>query len=388
MLKLGCALASAVAMALVPVIQGASQQVCELTWMFSVAMVFWAILNFLFSVFRGIEQIRHEGVISLITNSVLFAAVGCLALLHAPLLFLAFGFAAVRLLGVIVGQIRLSHLGIRLGIVWDPAWLAGAWRGIATFGMFSIFGNLFFIQDTVLLSWWRGDADVGIYQAGFRLIVVALVLVDVAISALLPRLSRLHREGNAQWFELASMASKGMLFVGLAMSAVLVAYADGIVRLLYGINEFSDTIRVVQILGLVVLVRYAGEVPAMLLTAADRQHIRLALVVGATVVNLIANTFAIPAFGPVGAAVVSLGTNLVLGVGYVIAGRSLTRHRWWGIDRLAPVVGAAALVGAAVALNLPMWIGMATLPAGILALCVAWGMSPAERLRIFQLRAW
>lgn len=382
--KLIFILCAAGVMALFPIFQGASQPVRELTWMFSAAMVFWAILNFLFSVFRGMEQLRHEGVISLVTNSVLFLAVAVLAWLQAPLLVLAGVFAGARILGVLLAGQRLMPLGIRLRLTWDRQWLAGAWPGIATFGVFFIFGNLFFLQDTVLLSWWKGDAEVGVYQSAFRLVAVALVLVDVAVSALLPTLSRFHGEGSGEWAALAALASKGMLFVGLAMSSALVAYARAIVQLLYGLDQFAPAVPVLQVLGVVVLVRYAAELPAVLLTASKRQHVRMALVIGATVLNFLANAYAIPRFGALGAAGVSLATNLALGIGYAAASGDLVQHRWLAADRILPIVVAVALTAAVIGLQVPIWLGLPALLAGVLGVSAFWGLSPMERARVFR----
>ena len=382
--KLLFILGAAAAMVMVPFLQGASGPVRDLTWMFSLAMALWAVLNFMFSVFRGIEQLRHEGAISLATNSALFGAVALLARLGAPLLALAGAFAAARLLGVLLARRKLGRMGIPLRPEWDRTWLKDAWPGIATYGVFFIFGNMFFLQDTVLLSWWKGDVEVGIFQAAFRLIAVALVLVDVAVSALLPTLTRYHGELNPDWSALTALASKGMLFVGLAIAAVLVAYADGIVRLLYGSEEFERTIAVLRVFGGVVFVRYAVELPAVLLTAAKRQHVRMGLVIGATLLNFAGNAYAIPRHGAVGAAVVSLGTNLVLGLAYLITGRDLVQHRWLGADRVVPVCVSAALTATVMGLDVPLWLGAPILLAGVLAACGFLGLSNGERARIFR----
>jgi len=174
------------------------------------------------------------------------------------------------------------------------------------------------------------------------------------------------------------------LFVGLAMASLLIAYAGEIVRLLYGMDQFAPAVPVLQVFGFVVLVRYTVELPAVLLTAAKRQHIRMVLVIGATLLNFAANAYAIPHFGALGAACVSLATNLVLGMGYMIAGRDLIDHRWLSADRVLPTVATVAMTAAVIGLQVPMWLGVPVLLAGVLTVCSFVGLSGLERARVFR----
>ena len=55
-------------------------------------------------------------------------------------------------------------------------------KKVLVFGAHTLFGILYFQIDTILLAFWKGDQDVGIYQAVFRIIVLTLVIVDIATS--------------------------------------------------------------------------------------------------------------------------------------------------------------------------------------------------------------
>ncbi|PKL83320.1 MAG: hypothetical protein CVV24_05470, partial [Ignavibacteriae bacterium HGW-Ignavibacteriae-3] len=74
---------------------------------------------------------------------------------------------------------------------------------------------------------------------------------------------------------------------------------------------------------LTLIVRFSLESYALLLTTSDRLNVRLYTVIFATLLNLSLNFFLIPAYGAFGAAIVSLVTNIFVGVVYYAANLKL-----------------------------------------------------------------
>jgi O-antigen/teichoic acid export membrane protein len=86
----------------------------------------------------------------------------------------------------------------------------------------------------------------------------------------------------------------------------------------FGNKDFYEAIPVLQIFSIVVFLRFSVEPFALMLTTSNRQRIRMYVVVTATILNLIVNSFVIPYYGIIGAAWVSVGINLFVGLGYII----------------------------------------------------------------------
>jgi O-antigen/teichoic acid export membrane protein len=368
-----------VLMCLFPIVRGATAPVRYLTWMLAFYMVGFTLLNFLFSLFRGEEELQHEAKTSIVMNLSLLAVLVVLGVLHASIYLIAAAFVASRLLGLSTALLRSRDFVDSFRPKWDYGWFRGIGPDVRAFGLFVLFGNLFFTQDTILLAWWKGDHEVGIYQAVFRLIVVSLVLADILVGALLPTLTRFHGEKREEWTRLGTFANKTMLFCGLVLGVILVVYAQPIINLVYGRDNFAEAIPIMRIFGITVVVRYAVETPALLLTTARLQKARTALVMGGTILNFVLNFFAIPKFGGVGAAVVSCLTNMVLGAGYVIAIHTSFNLNGMRLNYILPVLLSVLLGAGLFFFDVPMIFGVPLVVCAIAAASYFLGYDSTER---------
>jgi O-antigen/teichoic acid export membrane protein len=174
-----------------------------------------------------------------------------------------------------------------------------------------------------LLAFRRGDHDAGIYQSVFKLILLMLVLPDVLTNALTPTLSRLNVESIARWKRVGCLMNKILAFIGIPISMILFVYAKQIVDLLYGLERYHEAVPVLQILSLMLFVRFTFETYSLVLTTSGRQRIRMYVVILVTALNFILNYILIPMYGAIGAAVVSLICNTIVGLVYCLVSASL-----------------------------------------------------------------
>jgi O-antigen/teichoic acid export membrane protein len=288
--------------------------------------------NFFFALFKGFEEFHHETRISLWTNGCLLVLLVVLGVLHLPLETIAAAFVLTRLAGVALASkvaARLAGGGV-MRLTFDR-WRE-TWRPVAVFGVHFIFGNLFFTLDTILLSFWKGDREVGIYQAAFKVVTLSLVLPDIGVNTMMPVLARLHGEGDERWAAFGKLLSKALFLIALPVSLVLLVYADQIVAILYGSGQFVEAVPILRLFAFTVFIRFVVDSYGIMLTTSRRQGVRMVIVVAGTVLNLAFNAFMIPRYGPWGAAEVSLVTNLLVGAGYVVASRQ-PFLRWTGEAR-------------------------------------------------------
>jgi O-antigen/teichoic acid export membrane protein len=203
------------------------------------------------------------------------------------------------------------------------------WRSVAVFGGYFLFGSLFFVLDTILLSFWRGDRDVGIYQAAFKIVGLSLIVPDIAINTMIPVLARLHADGDERWAILGRLLNKMLSLVALPICMILFVYPDQIIAILYGGDDFRQAVPILRLFALTIYVRFAVDVYGLMMTTSQRQIIRMYIVIAGTVTNLALNAYMIPRYGPWGAALVSLVTNILVGVAYIIGSRQ-SFLRWTG----------------------------------------------------------
>jgi O-antigen/teichoic acid export membrane protein len=331
--------------------------------------VFGASLNnFFFALFKGFEEFHHETRISFWINGCLLALLVLLGIFHVPLQFIALAFVLTRVMGVALASGTANRLaGGRVMHLTFDRWQE-TWRTVAVFGLQFLFGSLFFLLDTVLLSFWRGDRDVGIYQAAFKIMALALIVPDIAINTMIPVLARLHADGDGRWTTMGRLLNKTLSLLALPVSLIMFVYPESIIRILYGGGDFTEAVQILRLFAVTTFVRFAVDAYGIMLTTSQRQSVRMYIVMGGTLVNFLLNAYMIPLYGPWGAAVVSLVTNILVGAGYIIGSRQ-SFLRWSCEGRYLLAFGIAA-VTAVLAWNLRMVSVWITIPVA-LAVCIA-----------------
>lgn len=282
---------------------------------FSLYMVFTNLTNFLYALFKGLEKLEYETKVSLIINISLLVLTGVLIVIKENIFLIAGAFVSTRIVGFIFGLkysfIVLENITFKLLFTGFKA----IKKKIFVFGFNLAFNYLFFQLDTILLAFWKGDYEVGIYQSVFKLILIPLVIPDVFINTLLPVLSRLNVEDKNKWEKVGGIMNKLLFIIIIPISSIFFIYADQIINLIYG-AKYSAAVPILRVFALTLFVRFNLEAYALMLTTSNKQHIRMNVVISATMLNLILNYFLINEYGAYGAALVSLITNIFVGVLY------------------------------------------------------------------------
>lgn len=175
-------------------------------------------------------------------------------------------------------------------------------RQAMPFGLSMIGFALYYRIDMVMLHWLRGEAEVGIYSAGYRFLDAVLILAAALGGPFYPRLSSMVERDPQGIRTLLESLWKPMLALTLPLVLLCTFVADPLSITLFG-EEFADTGRILKILiwGSVPMVLIA--IPNHALNAADLA-LSLARVYGVSlVVNIIANFLLIPTLGAAGAAI-------------------------------------------------------------------------------------
>ncbi len=305
----------------IPIFQTFSENSRTLIYVLTLYVVFSTITNFFYAVFRGFEKFEYETKISFISNLTLLIFLGIFGFMKTPLVQLMLIFIVARFLGVVLSVIKSNSLVGSSIIKIDFSGWKGVINQILVFGIHFIFGNLFFQLDTVLLGIWKGDHAAGIYRSAFNLMILILLIPDILISTFLPLLSRLHLENIEKWKSLNRLLYKILLFVSLPIALILFFSSEQIITIIYGKELYNEAVPILKIFSFIIIIRFVVEPYALLMTTSKRQHIRMIIVIIATIVSFSLNYFIIPEYGIMGAALVSLGINFMAGAGYIIAGK-------------------------------------------------------------------
>lgn len=374
-------------MAVLPVVHSFGSTTTSLIWILSLYVLFSSLNNFCFSFLKGLEELHHETSISLKINSLLLVFLAICGWFHLSLPIVGAAFVLTRVMGLLLA---LNIVGKRITLSFQKLEM-GAMRGVigkvVIFGLLSLFGSLCMQQDTILLSILKTDREVGIYQAAIKLIALILIVPDIATASLMPVLSRLFADRDMRWVRVSRLLNRTFVFIGIIFGSVLLINSDHIISFVYGTEEYSSAVPVLQIFAATVFIRYCVEAHGLILTISNNQKTRMLVVALAVVLNLFANLYVISRFGILGAAVVSLFTNLIIGVGYIVSARKFTLEWRMAFTNMVPPL-ILTIIMTVVLVQLRTFPIMFTIPPVVILYGIAFyflGYSKDERELVFAL---
>jgi O-antigen/teichoic acid export membrane protein len=213
------------------------------------------------------------------------------------------------LLAMTLLAIWLRRRGVSLPLRWDRAAAAPVLRRAFPLVLHALLGLMIYNSDLIFLRTFWTPADVGQYVAAYTLISFLLNLGIAYSQSLLPTLTRLGTEPVRQHaLYQTAMAQVFAASFPIAVGGFLLA--PGLIGFVFGPGYQGSTI-VLEILIWTVPVAFYRNVPQMALISAGRQQRVLRITFVSAMLNLALNILIIPEYGMVGAALATLGTELV-----------------------------------------------------------------------------
>jgi O-antigen/teichoic acid export membrane protein len=227
--------------------------------------------------------------------------------------------------------------------------------------------GLFFKVDAVLLLPLAGAAAAGTYAAAYKVSEGAGIVSSTFTLALFPRLSRSTDPSTGQkpgqvLADAYRLPLRLLLQVAFPLAAGIALLSDPIVTVVAGRDYLPESAIALSILICYLPLSYANGLTQYVLIAAGRQRLLTAAFLAALVFNVAANLALIPRYGYVGAAWVTVASEIVLLIPFsraaakVAPGVSLLREArapvlatllmapvvWWLRDAIHPVAAIAA----------------------------------------------
>jgi O-antigen/teichoic acid export membrane protein len=179
-----------------------------------------------------------------------------------------------------------------------PIWLAG------------LLSLLYFRGDAVLLQILRGDAELGIYSAAYKIFEGSMLVPAILLAAAFPPLARAHsdRPRQRRWEGLVLAA---LLALGLLGGAVCRLAAAPIVALVFG-PAFAPAVASLRVLALGLPLLFVNYGLTHFLIARDLGGKNLVLAAAMLALNVALNLLLIPRLGGPGAAWATVATEAAL----------------------------------------------------------------------------
>jgi lipopolysaccharide exporter len=273
---------------------------------------------------------------------------------------------------------RYAHIAWRAGrALWRPLMKVAVPLGIA-----SVLITIYYQIDSVLLLRLSSAEETGFYSAAYRFLSPLLLLPAAVMSSFFPVLSAAQAHDPDRVRRLVQRAAELMTIISLPILAGTIALSDPIVHALYG-PGYERTAQVLPVLMIAFVSICFGSLAGFLAPLLNLTW-RLAIysAIGA-IANVVLNILLIPRYGALGAAWVTVVTE-VLTMGLMLSTALIAlrlRVKPWRL--LATALVAAAMTGLML-LAAPLGL----LPASILGgLLYVGGLFALRGIDLDELRA-
>ena len=154
--------------------------------------------------------------------------------------------------------------------------------------------------DRVLIGELLGDAEVGLFAAGMRIIESCYLIPAMITNAIYPALVSAHQAGQGIFDRKLEQLFLGMSVFGYLMVFVIAFFGEGIVTILYG-AKFAEAASVLQITAFTFVMIAISSIYSKWLMINNYQKYHLGFALLAAAFGVGSNLLLIPAYGIAGA---------------------------------------------------------------------------------------
>lgn len=210
------------------------------------------------------------------------------------------GFAAVSLVNMVVFAVITQRATGALGLRRDGGALGYLFRRSVPFWLTAAAMGFYFRIDSVMLSFYRGDAEVGWYNAAYRIIEGLIVFPSILYYAIFPRLSALFGESQRAIEVLTLRGLKYVVAAGVLLGGCGFILAEPLMLMIYG-ETYVPSGYAFAILSMALPFLFGWSLLVAVLNSIDQARIPFFGLLIGSILNIIANFWLIPRFGYRGA---------------------------------------------------------------------------------------
>ncbi len=261
----------------------------------------------------SVRQDLHIQAFLWLLEKLLYAGTGA-AVLLAGYNFVAVAFSntfvqfAGGILGVLIAWRKYGPYVMRLD---RQKWLPYL-KAALPFGLIVAFYLVYFRVDSVMISFFRGDAEVGQYNAAYTLVSALLFLPSGLVAALFPKLAGDYRSPTDNVDAPFQKAGRYLLVMSLPMAVGGWLLSGQLMGFLFG-AKYLPAANALAVLAWTLPVWFITFLQGNILTIIERQKAVAAVGLVNMIFNVLINLVIIPRYGFTGAAATTLVTE-VLGI--------------------------------------------------------------------------
>ncbi|NNE09026.1 MAG: flippase [Gemmatimonadetes bacterium] len=280
-------------------------------WILLAAAIFRSFRFFFRSVLVAHEAFGTETRTLVIERTVLVLVCGGVLLAGYGLVPFALSFAAVSLANTALFLFVAQRSTGSLGFAREGQSLRTLFQSSVPFWLTAAAMGLYFKLDSVMLSFLRGDAEVGWYNAAYRIIEGTVVIPSTLYYALFPRLSALYTEDPGALRSVTERGLKAVIGVGFLMAGLGTLLADPLMLVIYG-SDFAPSGISFRILSASLPFFFGWSLMIVVLNSVHRANMPFLGLLTGSLLNVALNLWLIPRHGYVGASIATAVAEVFL----------------------------------------------------------------------------
>jgi O-antigen/teichoic acid export membrane protein len=206
----------------------------------------------------------------------------------------------------------------------DPTYLKYMLKESWPFAITYAFVSIYVWTDSIMLSIFKGEIEVGYYNVAYRL-VLALLIIPVGFNiAVYPILSRNYLVKNSRNL-MNSIISKYFIIMLLLVFPIAIGtslLADRIIFLIFGAEYFPSVI-ILQILIWSLVFTFMNAPFVKLFESINMQVLVMKITGISALINVVLNYFLIPKYSVIGASIATLITEAIVSIALMYIGLKL-----------------------------------------------------------------
>jgi len=283
----------------------------EIILLFIIHFSFLSMGDFLKGVFQAFGKQKYQSIGIIINNTLVLIGTLILIYFNLSLIFVALSYISGSLISAIYLFIKIRKKIIFPKIEFDfKFWKSSIKRSIP-FGITIIFTTLFYLMDSVMLSFMSGNTAVGIYSSAYKIIYVFTTLYTVYTFVVFPLMSKFYKDSENLLRISYEKSVKYLIMMMLPIAVGMTFYSEYIITLIFG-NEFFLSGNVLRILAWNVLFVMINGASANLLNSSNNEVAVTKINGIACLTNFILNLILIYYLSYIGASLATIITGIVI----------------------------------------------------------------------------
>lgn len=285
----------------------------EIKYGVGIASVF-LFFNLVSSVYDMLFQVRLE-MVKVAIAEVVSRALAVATIIVATKLGLGFYWivASVSLAAIVNFLIKYlySRKIILLGPMYDSETVGWILKLSVPLGVVFIVNNFYFKVDTLILFYFKGATEVGIYSVAYRVLETTIFIAAFLANSLKPLLSRDVISNADRAARAASQGVTMLFFMSLVIVIAAIPFSQEIIIFLSN-SEFIGGAPILIILSFTSIFIYINILMGEIMIAKDLRRYLIVVAIITLLFNIVANIIFIPIYSYTAAAYITLFSEILL----------------------------------------------------------------------------